>query len=285
MGEIDDLVNVGLNYVVTIGDVTTFPSNTFTIRITPTRDTSGILKPSYVDQVPSPMLVFSSSDALVLLDPKDSFVVGGLLTARVGDADLNQDPDVAEKVVVTISSTSSTVPSAPLTLVEQGENRGVFAAILPEAFSNVAAGEIVTMSYLDADNGSGVAETKTSSSTADPADLEIFFDVNITEFTVPETLMDGKSIALTVILMNDKEAEEAVTGQLVVTGSDGSAFIEDFADLAAGKKVRTKFKWTADLNEGPIVEWSAQIILADGTVVDEVQATTEVVDKIKGNNN
>lgn len=48
MDVIEDLVNVGLNYVVTVGDVGTFPANTFTIRITPTPDTSGAQAPGYV---------------------------------------------------------------------------------------------------------------------------------------------------------------------------------------------------------------------------------------------
>ncbi|MDX2480409.1 MAG: choice-of-anchor F family protein [Desulfuromusa sp.] len=283
MGEIDDLVNVGLNYVVTIGDVATFPSNTFTIRITPTRDTSGIAAPTYVGVEPSPVLVFSSSDAQVLLDPKDSFVVSSLLTARVGDADLNLDPLVAEEVVVTISS--STGLSATLTLLELGENRGVFVATLPEEFSAVAAGTIVTMSYIDADNGSGVEVTKTSSSEAYVTDAPILSDVSITEFTVADTITDGKSTALTLVFQNAKEAEEAATGTLVVTGTDGSLFTIEFADLAPNKKVKSKFKWTADLNNGDIVDWTAQIILADGTVVDEVQATTQVEMKIKNNNN
>lgn len=282
MGEIDDLVNVGLNYVVTIGDVSTFPSQTFTIRITPTADTSGADAPGYVGISPMPNLLFRSSDAQVLLEPKESFIVGGLLTARVGDADLNQYSDVVEEVIVAISS--ETGLSDTLTLLELGENRGVFAATLPEEFSNVAAGTTISMTYEDKNNGSGVAVTKTSESLAVVADPLFFFDVNITEFTVLESITDGKSTALSLVLMNDKQAEEAATGTLVVTGSDGSEFIENFTDLAAGKKVRSKFKWTADLSKGATVEWSAQIILADGTVVDEVQATTQVEVKIRKNN-
>ena len=55
MGEIDDLVNVGLNYVVTVGDVSAFPDSSFTIRITPTKDTSGTLPPAYVAAgIPTP---------------------------------------------------------------------------------------------------------------------------------------------------------------------------------------------------------------------------------------
>lgn len=281
MGEIDDLVNVGLNYVVTVGDVTTFPADTFTIRITPTADTSATEAPGYVGLEPEPLLLFRNSDAQVLLEPKESFPVGSLLTARVGDADLNLDPLVIDEVVVDISTDSGL--SDTLTLIELGENRGVFAATLPEEFSNVDAGTAVTVTYVDEDDGSGVAVTKMSESFAILADPLFFFDVNITDFTVLETITDGKSTALSVVLMNDKQAEEAATGTLVVTGSDGSEFIENFVDLAPGKKVKSKFKWTADLDKGATVEWTARIILADGTVVDEMQATTLVEVKIKKN--
>ena len=46
VGEIDDLVNVGLNYIVTIGDTASFDS--FTIRVTPSVDTSGAGVPEWV---------------------------------------------------------------------------------------------------------------------------------------------------------------------------------------------------------------------------------------------
>jgi putative cell wall-binding protein len=49
IGVIEDLVNVGLNYVVTVGDTTSFES--FTIRVTPLVDTSGAGVPVFV--VPS----------------------------------------------------------------------------------------------------------------------------------------------------------------------------------------------------------------------------------------
>ena len=62
-------------------------------------------------------------------------MIGTLLTARVGDADLNEDSLVAEEVDVLISSDSGL--SETLTLIEQGENRGVFAATLPEKFGDV----------------------------------------------------------------------------------------------------------------------------------------------------
>ncbi len=164
MDVIDDLVNVGLSYIVTVGDVSTFGGTTFTIRVIPTKDTSGAGNPPYVGATPNPELVFTSLDADVLLEPAATFPVGALLTARVGDADLNLDPFAIESVDVGIAT--STGLSETLTLLEQGENRGVFAAILPDEYSNVDVGTTVTMTYLDADTGTATNVTKTSSTTA-----------------------------------------------------------------------------------------------------------------------
>ncbi|MEN8166141.1 MAG: choice-of-anchor F family protein [Pseudomonadota bacterium] len=62
-GVIDDLVNVGLSYIVTVGDVSSFPGTTFTLRVTPTQDTSGTPAPGYVDVTVS----FLSDTCFVLL--------------------------------------------------------------------------------------------------------------------------------------------------------------------------------------------------------------------------
>jgi hypothetical protein len=165
MDVIDDLVNVGLNYIVTVGDVAKFPV-TFTIRVIPTADTSGADAPPYVGHTPEPELVFTNSDAAVLLYPAGTFPVGAILTARVGDADLNTDSSTIQTVEVAIEADTDPVLSGRLTLVEQGENRGVFAAILPDEYSNVVVGTTVTMTYIDADTGTATNVTKTSSTTA-----------------------------------------------------------------------------------------------------------------------
>jgi len=171
MDVIEDLVNVGLNYVVTVGDVGTFPANTFTIRITPTPDTSGAQAPGYVGLEPEPLLLFDSSDAQVLLEPEGTFASQSLLTARVGDADMNLSPEIIDEVQVVVSC--DLFAPETLTLVEQGENRGAFAAVLPEKYSNIPVGTVVTITYVDADDGTGASVTKSSSSTAHVADQPV----------------------------------------------------------------------------------------------------------------
>jgi len=275
---IDDLVNIGLNYLVRVGNVSTFPvsaNNTFTIRVTPTRDTSGTGVPAYVGQTPNPLLLYASSDASVLLQPETTFAIGSLLTARVGDADLNQDPAVAEEVTVSISSSSGL--SEPLTLVEQGVNRGVFAAILPESYSNVTAGTVVTMAYFDA----SAAAEKTSSTTAEGQPVPVLSDVSITDLSVPTSLLDGKTSRLSVTVANDKTASEPATGTLLLTGSDGSEFTASFTNLNPGKKVKFAFRWTAHLAVPTVpqtVEWVASATVND-LLIDGAEGVTQVLVK------
>ncbi|WP_305908276.1 choice-of-anchor F family protein [Methylomarinum sp. Ch1-1] len=269
---IDDLVNIGLNYVVRVGDVTTFPNSTFTIRVTPTADASGTGQPSYVGVTPVPWLLFTNSDASVELQPEPTFSIGSLLTARVGDADLNLNPDEAEEVDVTIST--NTGLSDTLTLVEQGENRGVFAAILPEEYSEVTEGTVVTMSYLDV----SAAATKTASTTAEQAPLPILSDVSITDLSVPDTLADGLSRNLMLSIINDKQALETASGEVLLTGTDGSEFSAAFTDLRLGGKLKFKFRWTADLADPDVsetVEWAASVSV-DGQIVDNAEALTTI---------
>lgn len=272
---IDDLVNVGLNYVVKIGDVSSFPAsanNTFTIRVTPTADDSGIPAPAYVGYQPDPLLLYTSSDASVLLQPEITFTIGSLLTARVGDADLNQDPAVAEEVTVSISSSSGL--SHTLTLVEQGANRGVFAATLPDSYSNVTAGTVVTMAYFDA----SAAVEKTSSTTAQGKPAPVLSDVSITDLSVPKSVFDGSFNKLSLTVANDKLAAESASGSVLLTGSDGSAFTASFTNLNAGKSVKFSFNWTAKLADPAVaetVEWVASATVND-ELVDEAGAITQV---------
>jgi hypothetical protein len=243
--EIDDLVNVGLSYVVTVGDVAAFPGSAFTLRITPKVDTSGAPEPAYVGEDPVPSLVFASSDGVVAITPSPEFVVGELLTARVGDADLNNNPDVAEEVEVSISSASN--PVETLTLVEQGVDRGVFAASLPEAFGSVPVGEVVTVSYTDADDGLGGANVvKTASTTAaeavPPPPVAV---VSIADFSAPAKLFVGQTGKLSVTVTNAKESEATVSGIVIIKGNGTEIYSESFTDLAPNGKFRVSTTWTA----------------------------------------
>ncbi len=301
MGEIDDLVNVGLNYIVTVGNVIEYPDYnmvtnqaTFTIRITPTPDSAGTPDPAYVGAEPEPLLLFTSSDAEVLLEPADEFVVGSLLTARVGDADLNQnlDPEaLTEYVDILIRATDADgnviIDVQELTLEEQGENRGVFAATLPEIFSHVPVGSTVAMGYIDEDtgetdaNGNVISAVKFSFTEAIAAPEPILSDVSITTFDVPDTILDGRSRTLKVSIRNDNLAAEAATGVVRFTGREnvsGDEFEVPFSDLRPGGRLRLRFRWTAELADPTVAEqvnWTATVIINDQEI-DTATATTQI---------
>jgi hypothetical protein len=115
---IDDLVNVGLNYVVTVGDVTLFPADhpaQFTIRITPQAVEDGTPEavfPPYVEydedngawhQVPAEPWLAYNAPASVVLQPGPVFEQGQVLTARVGDASADTDDQAIDRVTVNVA--------------------------------------------------------------------------------------------------------------------------------------------------------------------------------------
>jgi hypothetical protein len=228
--------------------------------------------PAFVGQTPNPLLLYTSSDATVLLQPETTFAIGSLLTARVGDADLNQDPTIAEETTVSITSSSGL--SDTLTLVEQGINRGVFAAALPESYSNVTAGTVVTMAYFDA----SATLQKTSSTTAEVQPVPVLSDVSITDLSVPKSVFDGSANKLFVTVANDKLATESASGSVLLTGSDGSEFTANFTNLGVGGKLKFSFNWTAKLADPAVpedVEWVASVTVND-QLVDGAEAITLV---------
>ena len=206
-----------------------------------------------------------------------------MLTARVGDSDLNVDPATAETVDVQISTSTGKITT--LTLVEQGLNRGVFAAILPADYTDVPARSSVTMSYTDA---SSAGMGKTSSTMAQASPVPILSDVSITDLSVPESLLDGQSRNLMLSIANDKTAAAPATGEVLLTGTDGSEFRAAFTDLRVGGKLKLKFRWTARLANPATpetVEWRASIIV-DSETVDGVDSDyiTQVLVKKSGKN-
>ena len=226
MGPIDDLVNVGLNYVVTVGDVSGFSN--FTIRITPIIADAPLVQPTYVGVVPDPPLVYASSDAIIQLDPSPAFIPGSLLTARVADADLNNitdlnDDNAIESTTVEVTTSDGSVASYTLTLEELGENRGVFAGNLPDAFSNVAVGTTVIVTYLDVSGGAGGAnESIIATSTAGTSLPSGNVEFNPASYTVAE---DGGNVVLTVDRIDGTLGEVTVEYN---TNSDSATGNEDY---------------------------------------------------------
>lgn len=168
VGPIEDLLNLGLNYMVTIGTVdATWPTwdagtstATFTLRMTPIEDTSGIGDPTYLANPPPPF-VPPSAAGTVSITPSPTFVVSQQLVVGVADNDLVGAGTVNVSVVNQASGESEA-----LTLSELAASQGTFSATLDTVFGAAAGanddgtmtvdlGNVVRATYTDADNGAG----------------------------------------------------------------------------------------------------------------------------------
>ncbi|MEN8166012.1 MAG: choice-of-anchor F family protein [Pseudomonadota bacterium] len=271
MGVIDDLVNVGLNYIVTIGDVSTFPGSTFTIRITPRIDSTNTPQPDYVDQ-PTPVFAYTSSTGVISLNPSPEFLIGDPLFVRVGDADMNLDPNAADTLDVQASSNGL---NATITLTEEGDDRGVFVAGLPAEFSNVEADTVVTVTYDDGINGNISA-----SSTAKRADTIVESFVTIDQLIAPVTVKGGATRAVKVKVSLDAQGLTTESGFLTVKAIDDDPLNNDIVfetgfTLDPKQSVKYTFDWIAPVTAQTIL-WEASVALDSGAYVAPLTATTEV---------
>ena len=175
---IEDVLNLGLSYIVEIGDVSTFPTaanGTFTIRITP-HFASTQVEPGYVANSPDPLSAYVSEKGTLSITPAPSFTIGNTLTLVVADKGLNTSTSVD---TVDISVTTSLGETETITLTEIGAERGVFTATLSTVSGTtagsigdksltVAEGTVVTAEYTDADidGSSGGSAIITATTTA-----------------------------------------------------------------------------------------------------------------------
>jgi len=174
---IEDVLNLGLSYIVEIGDISTFPTTSadkFTIRITP-KFAAIQVEPGYVANAAPKLSDYVSHEGTLSIAPAPTFGIGNTLTLVVADKGLDT-PDVVDTVNVNI--TTSLGETETILLTEIGENRGVFSAELPtvsgttagtnnDGSVNVTEGTIVTTEYTDADidglgGGSAVVTASTT---------------------------------------------------------------------------------------------------------------------------
>ena len=177
------------------------------------------------------------------------------------------------------------VTPVDLPLLEQGDGRGVFAATLPDAFSNVEIGTAVTVTYSDQDDGTGESVVKHVSTTAVDAISPILSDSSITAFTAPTQLFDGQSRTVMVTLENDNQALESFAGNLVleVNGESEQSFD---VTIEPGKKTKLSYRWEASLEDPETAEtvvWVAKLFVPvdvhPDVLVDSAQAVTDVAVK------
>ncbi len=178
---IEDVLNLGLNYIVNIGDVTTFDdfnatgdeTATFTIRITPKEATVVTGEPGWVTNPPAPI---GGSTGAVGISP-DPFVVGTAVTVAVVDGDLNTEDNVTNTVDINV--TSDMGETELVTLTETDVNTNVFRGTLNtnkssetgtdnDGVMNVVVDTVLTATYNDADSdGEGTPATVYATATAE----------------------------------------------------------------------------------------------------------------------
>lgn len=104
----------------------------------------------------------------------DTFICGSAVTFKLADHDLNGDPAAAESVVVLASS--ATEPAGePVSATETGPDTSLFTGAIPLAAGPAAPdgvlqagdGETLTVTYADADRGTGVPGTAFDSARTD----------------------------------------------------------------------------------------------------------------------
>jgi hypothetical protein len=167
MGLIEDTLNLGLNYIVEIGDNAKI-GDTFTIRITPHTDSNQ--KPP-VHYGTTPIVIAPTNIGVVAISPAPTFSPGGDLTVSVADADLNTDATTEQNITVVVKNSSGDEEN--VVLVETDVNSSIFTGILPTDSINVGGvndgtmtavvGTIVTAYYTDESEANVI---RTASTTA-----------------------------------------------------------------------------------------------------------------------
>ena len=154
-GEVEDVLNLGLNYIVNVGDNALIGS-TFTIRITPSVDTDQVAPTFVADPAPAPS--YDESEAIIIVDitpiPGDDTATddtdteepivasravvveepSALITVGVADNDLNENPLLEDTVEVVVTTDHG--ETEILTLRESGINTSRFIGYL-DAYNDI----------------------------------------------------------------------------------------------------------------------------------------------------
>ena len=167
IGGVEDVLNLGLNYIVEVGDVSTFPLSTFTIRITP-KVALDQTEPGYISNTHPPMSSYLTAAGTVTVTPAPTFTIGQDLEIVVADSDLNATSTI--DVNVSVDGVSHM-----LTLNEI-DTRAIFVGTLATFDANVTTitdsnitlqeGSVVTITYSDDDNGTGAVDVNVSTTAA-----------------------------------------------------------------------------------------------------------------------
>jgi len=171
-GKIEDTVNLGLDYVVEVGQNSTIGSK-FTIRITP-RVAENQTAPSYIDGEGNyimPPTDYNGTEALLVIAPTPTFMPGEQnLSVGVADTTKNQDQNGIEEFDIVITTASGDEEN--LTLTETDVNSSIFigtietdmnTVVKQDGTVSVVDGTVVTATY-----GALTATTKADTGTVTP---------------------------------------------------------------------------------------------------------------------
>ncbi|MCJ7764481.1 MAG: choice-of-anchor F family protein, partial [Thiovulaceae bacterium] len=160
LDKVEDTLNLGLNYIVNIGDNTKI-GNKVIIRITPHKLPGTDAAPTYVGDAIAIDTTYTSSVGTVSIVPAPTFTIGDHLTVAVADTDLNTNVSAVDYTTVTV--TTSKGESEAVTLTETGIDTSIFTGILGTEFGDafdddnrvisVTPYTKVTVNYTDADSG------------------------------------------------------------------------------------------------------------------------------------
>jgi hypothetical protein len=166
---VEDLLNLGVNYNVTIGVVDdTWPTwdgsgATFTIRIIPIADTSGIPAPGYtMEPNLAPPLIVTETVGAVSVSPSPEFKPGESLNITVADGDADIIPvSVTNLTTGEVENSTDSITPGVFAMVEVDPGRKLFQSDLPTS-SNIGTngdndgtlyvgpGHIIRITYSDA---------------------------------------------------------------------------------------------------------------------------------------
>jgi len=181
-GPIEDLLNLGLNYIVTIGTVdSNWPTwdgdsstASFTIRMIPIEDDSGIVgNPGYIDTPPTGFI--PDDLGTVTVSPSPAFDIGDDLTITVADGNTTTAP-VGVKNLTTNeveNSTEHLTLAGVFQILEIEPDRRVFEGQLPtsanpatnadnDGIMYVQSGHTLEITYTDTNPSSTVSVTTTA---------------------------------------------------------------------------------------------------------------------------
>lgn len=176
--------------------------------------------PQKFSVIASPLLIKCSSAGIAALD-RNSYTCGATVGLQVVDCDLNSDDGVIDSVEVTVYATSG--DEVTRTLVETGEATAAFSGLIVLGSDLLAEeGDIITLSYLDEDDGQGGSDvTVTDVATIDCTPPMItsvsVIEVLTHEATVQVSTDEGTTLRVLYGSSCDELVDEATSNVISTT--------------------------------------------------------------------